>query len=119
MSNPTFKIPANPTEEVKVSNLIPKACFTTKSQNETTHRFYLAEDGSVTAGVWECDPCRLDIENYPVNEQMSIISGKLILTNADGVEESFGPGEAVFVAKGSKLTWHITERLRKYFMTSA
>ena len=53
-----------------------------------------------------------------MNEQMTIISGRLLITNADGVEESFGPGEVVFVSKGSKLTWHITERLRKYFMTS-
>ena len=119
MANDTFKIPVNPTEGIKPSNLIPKPCFTTDGTEETTHRFYASDDGAVATGVWECDPHRMDIESYPINEQMTIISGKLILTNADGVQETFGPGEVVFVSKGSKLTWEVTERLRKYFMTAA
>lgn len=65
------------------------------------------------------DP-RLAIQkDDPVNEMMTIISGALIMTNAEGVEETFGPGEVVFVPKGSKLTWQITERLKKYYMTSS
>ena len=118
MANSTFKIPADPVGESSPSHLMPKSTFTTAGTEETTQRFYASEDGAVAAGVWECDPCRMEIESYPVNEQMTIISGRLLITNADGVEESFGPGEVVFVSKGSKLTWHITERLRKYFMTS-
>ena len=118
MANSTFKIPVDPAGEPQPSKLMPKSTFTTESTEETSHRFYVSEDGSVAAGIWECDPCRMEIESYPVDEQMTIISGHLIITNADGVEESFGPGEVVFVSKGSKLTWHITERLKKYFMTS-
>ncbi|MBT3625618.1 MAG: DUF861 domain-containing protein [Gammaproteobacteria bacterium] len=41
------------------------------------------------------------------------------MTNGEGVQETFGPGEVVYVSKGSTLTWHITERLRKYYMTSS
>ena len=119
MTNDTFKIPSDPVGEVNPSNLIPKGCFTTEDTDETTCPFYDAKDGSVAAGIWECGPCKMEIDNYPVNEMMTIISGTLVLTNADGVEETFGPGEVVFVAKGSKMTWHITERLRKYYMTSA
>ena len=119
MAAMTFKIPADPGPAVSPSNLIPKACFTSDANEETTHRFHEAADGSVGAGVWECDPCRLEIPSYPVNEQMVIIAGRLVLTNADGVEEHFGPGDALFVAKGAQLTWHVTERLRKYYMTSA
>ena len=118
MSVSTFKIPPEASAEKKPSRLIPKACFTTEDTEETTCRFYEAEDGSVASGVWECGPCKLDIDSYPVNEMMTIISGALIMTNADGVEETFGPGEVVFVAKGSKMNWHITERLAKYYMTS-
>lgn len=118
MRDTTFKILPDAVAEKKPSKLIPKVCFTTEDQEETTCRFYEADDGSVAAGVWECAPCKLDIDAYPVNEMMTIISGALTITNADGVEETFGPGEVVFVAKGSKLTWHITERLSKYYMTS-
>ncbi len=119
MTENTFKIPLESAGEKKPSRLIPKACFTTEDNDETTQSFYEAEDGSVATGVWECPPCKVDIDNYPVNEMMTIISGALIMTNAEGVEETFGPGEVVFVPKGSKLTWQITERLKKYYMTSS
>ena len=119
MAVATFKIPPQPDGEKQPSRLIPKKCFTTEATDETTLRFYDAEDGSVASGVWECPPCKLDIPSYPVNEMMTIISGQLIITNAEGVEETFGPGEVVFAAKGAAMTWHITERLKKYYMTSA
>ncbi|MCY4514636.1 MAG: cupin domain-containing protein [Candidatus Tectomicrobia bacterium] len=119
MTENTFKILPDSAGEKTTSNLIPTACFTTEENDETTQRFYDAEDGSVAVGVWECPPCKVDIENYPVNEMMTIISGALIMTNAEGVEETFGPGEVVFVPKGSKITWHIIKRLRKYYMTSS
>ena len=118
MANSTFKIPVDPMGDAAPSQLIPKACFTTDANEETTRRFYAEADGSVAAGIWECDPCQLDIDAYPVNEQMTIISGQLVLTNTEGVVETFGPGEVLFVSKGSKFNWHITERLQKYFMTS-
>ncbi|NKB98948.1 MAG: DUF861 domain-containing protein [Pseudomonadales bacterium] len=119
MTANTFKIIPDSAGEKKPSKLIPKTSFTTDESDETTMRFYDAEDGSVASGVWECPPCRVEIPSYPVNEMMTIISGAVTITNADGVEEAFGPGEVVFVSKGSKMTWHITERLRKYYMTSA
>jgi uncharacterized protein len=118
MSADTFKILPEPAGEKKPSKLIPKSCFTTDETDEITMPFHDAEDGSVAAGVWECPPCKLEIPAYPVNEMMTIISGSLTITNADGLEETFGPGEVVFAVKGSKMTWHITERLRKYYMTS-
>ena len=118
MANNTLKIFPEPVAEGQPSKLVPKSCFTSEDTTELTYRFYEAEDGSVAAGVWECAPCKFDIESYPVNEQMTIISGKLVLTRGDGVEETFGPGEVVFAAKGSEFTWHVTEYLRKYYMTA-
>lgn len=118
MTETTFKIPLDNGAAVKPSKLIPEACFTTKETDETTQSFYQAQDGSVAAGIWECPPCKLSIDHYPVNEMMTIISGALTMTHANGVEEHFGPGEVLFVSKGSQLTWHITERLQKYYMTS-
>ncbi len=115
----TFKILPDPGADGRPSRLIPRGSFSTDDTQETAWPFHEVDDGSVAAGVWECAPCRMEIESYPVNEMMTIISGALTMTDADGVEERFGPGEVVFVAKGSKMTWHITERLRKYYMTSA
>ena len=119
MTERVFKILPDGDGESRPSRLIPTACFTTDATDETTQSFYEAEDGSVSTGVWECPPCRMDIDRYPVNEMMTIICGALVLTNGEGVQETFGPGEVVYVSKGSTLTWHITERLRKYYMTSS
>lgn len=118
MTATTFKVLPEPVGDKHPSRLIPKACFTSDDTEETASPFFDAADGSVGSGVWECAPCRMDIEAYPVNEMMTIIAGALTITNADGVAESFGPGEVVFVAKGSKMNWHITERLKKIYMTS-
>ena len=119
MINNTFKIDPNADGEKKPSRLAPKASFTTDATDEATMSFYAAEDGSVSSGVWECPPCKFEVPSYPVNEMMTIVSGALTITNADGVVETFGPGEVVFAAKGSKMTWEITERLVKYYMTSS
>ena len=119
MTAKTFKIVPESAGEKTPSKLIPKSCFTTDETDEMTMRFYEAEDGSVASGVWECPPCIVEIPSYPVNEMTTIISGSLTITNADGVEETFGPGEVVFASKGSKMIWNITKRLRKYYMTSA
>lgn len=119
MTESIFKILPDVEGTSRPSRLIPKACFTTEENDETTQSFYEAEDGSVSTGIWECPPCKVDIDNYPVDEMMTIICGALIMTSAEGVQETFGPGEVVFVSKGSNLTWHITERLRKYYMTSS
>ncbi len=114
-----FKILPDSAGEKLPSRLIPKACFTTDDQSEFSCESYRASDGSVGAGIWECAPCKMDIESYPVNEKMTIISGRLVLTHDNGREEVFGPGEVLFVAKGAKFTWHITDYLSKFYMTSA
>lgn len=81
--------------------------------------FYETEEGSVASSVWECPPCKFEVASYPVNERATIVSGALAITNSESVKEIFGPGEVVFAAKGSKMTWEITERVIKYYMTSA
>ncbi|MEO0712732.1 MAG: cupin domain-containing protein [Pseudomonadota bacterium] len=115
----TFKIVPEHGGEKSPSNLIPKSSFTTDDTDETTTTFYRAEDGSISAGIWECPPCKVEIDAYPVNEIMTIISGSVTITNASGIEETFGPGEVVFASKGAPMTWQVTQRLKKYFMTAA
>lgn len=114
----SFKILPDNNASRKPSGLIPKACFTTDDKSEFTTSFFAAPDGSVAAGLWEGAPCKMEIESYPANEKMTIISGELVLTHSNGTEEVFGPGEVVFVTKGAAFTWHITKYMRKYFMTA-
>ncbi len=100
----------------KPSGLTEKAAFTTADQSEIICEYFESEDGTVLAGVWECAPCREEIEAYPVNEMMTVVSGAVTLTNADGSSDTFRAGDTFFIAKGTKCVWEINEKLRKYYM---
>lgn len=98
------------------SNMTEPEVFTTQDQSELNYTHFSTPDESVLTGVWECAPCREEIESYPVHEMMTVISGSLTLTHADGRAETFTAGDTFFIAKGAKLVWEITETLRKFYM---
>jgi len=101
------------------SSVTDPATFTTEDRVELDYTAFASAEGGLSCGVWECAPCREEIASFPVDEMMVVIAGSVTLTHADGRAETFGPGDALFVARGSALTWEITERLRKYYMISA
>ena len=98
------------------SNLTNPKSFTSADHTERNHTFFATLDESVLSGVWECAPCKEEIESYPVHEMMTVISGSVTLTTADGHAETFAAGDVFFVPKGTKCTWHITKTLRKFYM---
>ncbi len=93
--------------------------FTGDDSHELNHTFFQTADESILSGVWECAPCKEEIESYPVHEMMTVLSGSVTLTDADGKAETFTAGDTFFVAKGTKCTWQITETLRKFYMIAA
>ena len=101
------------------SNLTAPEAFTTDNHSELDHRFFATSDESVLSGVWECAPCKEEIESYPVHEMMTVISGSVTLTNADGQSETFTAGDTFFIPKGPKCTWQITDTLRKFYMIAS
>lgn len=121
MKNTFYRLHAggDPAAGMQPSNLTPPESFTSDDRTETIHTFFQTGDQSILAGVWECAPCREEIESYPTHEMMTVISGSVTLTDADGRSETFTAGDTFFVAKGTKCTWHITEKLRKFFMIAA
>ncbi len=119
MQQKTFRIAPDPEGEMELSGLIPKQSFTTDDHGEFNKTFFQSPDESVLSGIWECAPCRMEIESYPVHEMMTIISGSVTLTHADGRAETFTAGDVFFLEKGTKCTWHITETLRKFYMIVA
>ena len=108
----------DPIARMQQSDLVAQGAFTTTDKRELNHTFFQTEDGSTLSGVWECAPCREEIDAYPVHEMMTVLAGSVTLTNADGSSESFTAGDAFFIAKGTKCIWEITETLRKYYMIS-
>lgn len=107
---------SNPAAGMTPSAFSPKDSFTTDDKTELNHFYHAADDESLLAGVWECAPCRQVIDAYPVDEMMTVISGSVTLTSADGEPETFTAGDSFFIEKGTQLTWEITETLRKFYL---
>jgi uncharacterized cupin superfamily protein len=98
------------------SNLTDPNSFLVSDPHETVHTAFTNAAGNVTAGVWECSPCKEQIERYGVDELCTVISGSVTITNSDGHAETFGPGECFVIPQDFKGTWHITETLKKFWM---
>ena len=83
---------------------------------ETGHNYFTDKTSQLTCGVWECTPCTSQIDSYPVDEFCFILSGTVIITDADGEAETFKAGECFVIPKGTWCTWHMPETLRKYYV---
>jgi len=108
----------HPVNGMQASDFTPVEAFTSDDKTETNHTFFQTDDESILTGVWESAPCKEEIESYPVHEMMTVISGSVTLTNAQGHAETYTAGDSFFVAKGTKCTWHITQTLKKFYMIS-
>ena len=115
MSETSFRLVPNP-ESMEPSTFTAPEAFTSPDQREVNFTAFATEDEKILSGVWECAPCREEIDAYPVHEMMTVISGTVVLTHPDGRSESFTAGDTFFIAKGSPCIWEITETLRKFYM---
>lgn len=97
---------------------VPESAFTTSDKTELIHYHHLDEKSGISSGAWKCAPSREEFESYSVDEMMTVISGSVTVTNADGISETFTAGDTFFIAKGTKCVWQITETLHKFFMIS-
>jgi uncharacterized cupin superfamily protein len=121
MASTVFRLlpDGDPTTGMQPSDFTPPETFTSDDHRELNHTFFQTADQSILTGVWESAPCKEEIESYPAHEMMTVISGSVTLTSADGSCETFTSGDTFFIAKGTKCTWHITETLRKFYLIAA
>ena len=121
MANKGFRLlpDDDPRVDMQPSSFTPVEAFTTDDHREVNHYFHREPDDSILCGVWECAPSREEVEAYPVHEMMTVISGSVTVTNADGVAETFTSGDSLFIPKGAKIIWHITETLKKHYLIAA
>ena len=90
--------------------------FTTGDRTELISHHYTTDDESIMAGVWECAPCKEEIDAYPVHEMMTVLDGSVTVTDADGHAHTYETGDTFFIPKGTPCTWEITKKLRKFYM---
>lgn len=90
--------------------------FTTPNPHEKIHTFFTSADGSVTSGVWECTPTRIEIDRYGVNEMMTVLAGSLTIHEKDGTTQVFKAGDSFVIGAEWGGVWEITETMRKFWM---
>lgn len=121
MANTFYRLlkDGHPETGMQPSDMTSPEAFTTDDKTELNHTFFQTDDESILSGVWECAPCKEEIDAYPVHEMMTVVAGSVTLTDAAGKSDTFRPGDTFFIPKGTKVTWEITETLRKFYMIAA
>jgi hypothetical protein len=73
------------------SNLTDPASFLVSDPHETVHTAFTNAAGNVTAGVWECSPCKEEIERYGVDE-LAILRPSALANASSSRRISKAPG---------------------------
>jgi uncharacterized cupin superfamily protein len=82
----------------------------TKLQN-----YYTDQTGQFFAGIWESAPGKWQV-SYGEEEFCAILAGKAVLTNVEGVAETFQKGDAFVIPKGFTGSWETIEAVKKWYV---
>lgn len=74
--------------------------------------------GPLAVGIWECTVGKFR-GTYPSSELCVIRKGRVTITDDNGMQTTFGPGDSFFVAQGETVTWEIHEAIQKCFFIHA
>ena len=77
------------------------------------HRYKTLYSGDIDVSIYEAKPMKLRLRDFPVDEFVTVISGKLILTADGGSPQHFEVGESVLVPKGFTGTWEMQGNFRE------
>lgn len=72
--------------------------------------------GRLKAGIAAYESSAIRLDGYPYDEYCFVLTGELIVTDADGTTETYGPGDAFLMPRGFQGTWNMPQGLRKYFV---
>ena len=62
--------------------------------------YFYSEDGNMGIGVWESKPGEMTYTDLEYDELMYVLDGAIVMTNEQGLVETFGPGEGLVLPKG-------------------
>jgi hypothetical protein len=76
--------------------------------------YFTDDTGQFFSGIWESSPGKWRV-SYAENEFCGILSGRVVLTGADGKAEEFKTGDAFIIPAGFEGTWETVEPVRKWY----
>ena len=68
-----------------------------------------------SVGVWECEPGAWRVR-YTEEEYCRIVTGRSLLTSADGVVLEVVAGDEFVIPRGFEGVWEVVERTRKIYV---
>ena len=77
---------------------------------------YTDSAGLFSCGVWQGEPCILNVQYGPHEEEFCVLlEGEVLLTGRDGVVHHFKAGAAFVVPGGFVGTWQNLSTVKKYY----
>lgn len=81
---------------------------------QTTHNMFTNKKGNFFCGVWSSEAGKWNI-SYSEDEFCYLISGKAIVTDAQGESFELNPGEAFCIPAGFEGTWETIGSAAKFY----
>lgn len=89
--------------------------FTGAVPTQNNHTYYEDPSGQMRVGVWDSTASDRSATRFGRNELMCILKGSVTLSGIDGEAETFGPGDAAYIAEGAEFSWANKEYVRKFY----
>jgi len=64
------------------------------------YEYFYSDDGNLGIGVWESKPGAMSYTDLEYDELMYILDGTIVMTDEQGLTETFGSGEGLVLPKG-------------------
>jgi len=77
---------------------------------------YQDSSKQMLSGTWECTEGKWQADYSAKSEFCHILSGKVILTDEEGVASTFSAGDSFVIPMGFSGTWEVVDRVRKLYV---
>ncbi len=106
---------AHCTTEVRVDYPRPDRLVSEQSPRRQTWEHY--QHQGVAAGVWHCEPGAWRIAFAPGSDEFfHVISGRIRITDDDGLAREFGPNDACVIPGGFTGLFEVLETVSKHYV---
>lgn len=82
------------------------------------HAYFSRAENGLRTGIWRCGPYTERYEDYPADEFMVVLEGEVTL-EGEGFRDTYRRGDAFFVPKGFRGTWHQPVPMVKFYVIIA
>ena len=77
------------------------------------HQRWEFDHDELLVSAYQAEPVKLALKDYPHDEFMYLLSGKILITDESGHLEEFLPGQALVLKKGFAGTFEMQGNVRK------